>query len=1197
MSRQCPTCGVESPAGSIFCASCGTELPAACPRCSTAVSVEARFCPTCGLPLGAEPSADERKLATVVFVDLVDSTALAEHRDPERVRAILQSYFSTVASTVQAWGGSVEKYIGDAVVAVFGVPRIREDDPARGVSAALEIAERVGDLAADLARRSDVKLRIRVGVNTGDIIAPTEVRADRPMVTGDAVNVAARLQTAAGPGEVLVGHRTFQATRAVFTYAEPMDLTVKGRTEPVVAHRLVGRVEGAFEAGPARNLQARVIGRERELAVLGGLLDLAIESRSPRLGIVYGPAGIGKSRLVREAVALAASERPDLTVLRGRCPAVDKGITFWPLAEIVRSACGISLDDGAERAAELLRERAGELLARAGLPVPDVEATVFALATTAGIALPDNPLDRSRPLAVSVELARRWPQYVAALASRGPTVIVIEDLHWASNQFIGLVEHILTRSTGATLIVVTARPEFAESHPSFAAGRPDVVSASLGPLSRSQSSGLLDGLLPDRLLDPQFEEEILATAEGNPLFIEEIVTRLVEVGSLVRDDGRWRSAGSSAGIVIPDTIHGLLAARIDGLPDAERRVLREAAVIGRIFWDQPVALAIGVVEVADPLAELERRGLVTMRPMSTLSGQLEYSFKHALIRDVAYAGLSMARRAAAHAAVAEWLSTLSSDGPGELAELIAVHYERALADGADLAWASDTARLAEVRRGAMGAFLVAGATARQRYALDRAVELHERAVELALSDEDRAIALEQLGDDHDAGYDGDRALPPWDKAMGLRRQLPDPGGHIARLTMKIARMGAILWGSFSSPMEPDAIDGYVDAGLAADPDPDTRAWLLLLKAAAGVRWTAFHRTDPVRFERRVSDALEAGRYAELTGNTVLEANVLHIERSLLINNGDVAGSIAATRRQLLLADHVDDPRERHFSLIEAANTLTWVAGEAEAMIEPLRLALLVGRELRPHDVNHSTLTLMSALYLTGRWDEVPAVIDEHIRAFEAQVDTSCPFAMSGFPLGAVVLAQRGEVERARVVAGLMPPSDSPIGMIEACQAMAAIALGDPAGAKDSAKRVLESGTRNFSEEPAIELAVMLDALAALEDWDAVRAFALEARARAGLLALAEPTADRAEGLAAASLGLDGKAVALLERAIAGFDGLSSFEAARTREALAGVDPDRRAALLSAALQSYDALGARPHADRARAALVTAGTVDFSSRDR
>jgi hypothetical protein len=240
------------------------------------------------------------------------------------------------------------------------------------------------------------------------------------MVTGDAVNVAARLQAAAGPGEVLVGHRTYQATRAIFRYAEPTDLTLKGRAEPVLVHRLVGRVEGALEAGPARNLQARVVGRERELAMLGGLLDVAIELRSPRLAIVYGPAGIGKSRLVREAVALASSERPDLTMLRGRCPAVDKGITFWPLAEIVRSACGISLDDGPERAAELMRDRAGGLLAEAGLPAPDVAATVFALATTAGIALPDNPLDRSRPLAVGVELAAAGPSTSLRSHPAGP---------------------------------------------------------------------------------------------------------------------------------------------------------------------------------------------------------------------------------------------------------------------------------------------------------------------------------------------------------------------------------------------------------------------------------------------------------------------------------------------------------------------------------------------------------------------------------------------------------------------------------------------------------------------------------------------------------------------------------------------------------------------------------------------------------
>ncbi len=1064
-----------------------------------------------------------------------------------------------VSSAIQAWGGTVEKYIGDAVVAVFGVPRIREDDAARATSAAVEITERVADLAAELQRERDVRLAIRIGLNTGDVIAPTEVRQDRPMVTGDAVNVAARLQAAAGPGEILVGDRTFQATRTAFAFEPPVELSIRGRSGSVVAHRIVGRIAGAFEAGPVRNLRARVVGRERELAVLGGLLDEAIETRSPRLAIVYGPAGIGKSRLVREAVDLASSERPDAVALRGRCPSVGQGITYWPLAEIVRSACGISLDDDADEAESKLRGRTSALLGRAGVPPPDIEATIMALAMTAGISIADNPLDRSRPLAVSVELGRRWPQFISALAAHGQAIVVVEDIHWASDRLLDMIERVLARSTGANLIVVTARPEFAEAHPSFAAGRSDVVTMALRPLSRSQSSGLLDGLLPHRNLDPVVEDEILATAEGNPLFIEEIVSRLIETGALSHDEDGWTTVGSATGITVPDTIHGLLAARIDGLPEAERRVLREAAVVGRTFWEEPVAAAVGGDATGDPLSELERRGLVTLHSTSSLSGQVEYAFKHALIRDVAYAGLSLARRARAHAAVAAWLGGLSRDRPEELAELIAFHYEQALGDGADLAWPAETADSAAVRRRAMDAFLVAGVTARKRYSLDRAIALHERAIALAAGPEDRARALEALGDDHDAAYDGDRALPPWEESLALRRESPGSGPDIARLSMKAARMGAILWGSFGTPMEPDVIDRYVRTGLAAGPAPEIRAWLDMLGAAAGVRWTAFHRPDPVPYAERTRSLDAARAYAEQAADTVLEANVMHIGRALLIVNGDIAGAIAATRRQLVLGDVCDDLRERHLGLIEAANTLTWVAGEAAEMLPTVQRALVIARDLRPHDVNHSTMTTMSARYLTGGWAEIPALVEEHIAAFEAQEDSSCPFAMGGFPLGATVLARSGDPERARAILASMPVSDAPIGMVEALQAMATLALGDASAARAMAQRVIDSGIRNFAEEPRIELMVLLDALVELEDWDAIRSALPQVRDAAGYLALAGPAADRAEGLAAAAAGSTSEAVALLQRAIEGFDRLSTFDAARTREMLAAVDPRRRTA--------------------------------------
>ena len=337
----------------------------------------------------------------------MDSTRLGEQLDPEELRSVLQSYFALVSTTVQAWGGTVEKFIGDAAVGVFGVPRVREDDAARALSAASEIVNRIGPVADEVRHRHGVELALRLGVNTGEVIAPTEVRADRPMVTGDAINVAARLQAAADPGSVLVGERTQRSARSAFAFGEPAELTLKGKQLPVVAYPLIGPIAGAVEAGPARNLQARVVGRDRELSILEALLDEVIEGRMPRLAMVYGDAGVGKSRLVREVVTRAASERGDLQVLRGRCPAIGQGVTYWPLAEIVRGACGISLDEAGDAAQEKLKSRAGEVLRAAGLSPADVGGTIYALATTAGIALPDNPLDRSRPLTVMGELSRR----------------------------------------------------------------------------------------------------------------------------------------------------------------------------------------------------------------------------------------------------------------------------------------------------------------------------------------------------------------------------------------------------------------------------------------------------------------------------------------------------------------------------------------------------------------------------------------------------------------------------------------------------------------------------------------------------------------------------------------------------------------------------------------------------------------------
>lgn len=1186
MSVQCPSCATENSGDARFCANCGAELRVTCTRCASRIAPGARFCPACGQPVEIEPALEERKLVTAVFVDLAESTALGERFDPERVRSILQEYFSLASSTFQAWGGTVEKYIGDAVVTVFGVPRVREDDAARAVSAAAEIVERFEDLASELERKHGVQLAVRIGVNTGEVLAPTEVHPDRPMVTGDAINVAARLQSEAARGSVLVGHRTFQSTRALFRFGDPIDLRLKGKEEAVIAHPLLGRIEGAVEAGPVRNLQARVIGRHRELAILGGVLDEAIETATPRLAVVYGPAGIGKSRLVREVVALGASRRTDLMVLRGRCPAVGQAITYWPLAEIVRAACGIALDDTGVASQSKLRSRAGELLGTE-LPEGDVEAIIFALATTAGIALPDNPLDRSRPIAVVTELARRWPQFLSAVATRQPLVVVIEDLHWASDQVVEMVERLLARSTGSILLIATARPEFAEANPSFAVGGSGSTTISLQPLHRDQSASLLAGLLLANDLAPAIQDQILETAEGNPLFLEEIVSRLIESGTLTSQNGRWRSTGRFADVAIPDTINALLAARIDALPEAERRVLREASVVGRIFWEKPVAVAVGAAEVAEPMDELERRGLVSMRPTSSLAGQVEYTFKHALTRDVAYAGLSMARRARAHADVANWLIGLSPDRPEELAELVAFHYKAALEEGADLAWPADSAESTDVRARARAALMVSGATARKRYALDRAIEDHLLALELATTDEERATALEELGDDHDAAYDGDRALLAWDEAIAIRRALPESGPQVARMAMKAARIAAIRWGGFSVPVEPDVIDGYVDAGLEVATAGETRAWLLVLRATIGLRWVAFHRTDPISLAERIRSANEGLAYARQIGDSTLESNALRAAAALHLLNGEVEQGIELTHEMLARVERVGDPRERHLTMIAAMQTLAWMGGEGSEVVPGLEATVRLGRELHVHDLCHSTGTLMNALYLAGRWDDIPAYLDEHLRTFKTDAaGTTCPFALGGFQLGAMVLAHRGDVDRAREVAALMPKSEAPIGVVEGFQAMVANALGDPATGRTIAEQVLATGARNFAEEPTVEIVAELDALIALEDWDALRDFIPEARSRSAELALAGPAIDRAEGLEAAAAGDEVRAREMLGRAIDRFDGVSTFEAARTREALAAIDPDSHGTLLAAALATYERLGAKPHADRVRAVLAT-----------
>ncbi len=483
--------------------------------------------------------SEERKLVTILFADVIGSTGLSERLDPERLRSLLDSYFAAMSEVIVSWGGTVEKFIGDAIVAVFGVPVAREDDTERALRAGGEMLERLNQLNRLFDERYRVTLNIRIGVNTGEVIAPVGQRVDRGTVYGDAVNVAARLQEAAEPGTVLAGERTYLAARNAFRFSEPVSHALKGRAEPVLARQLLAPETESRRGVPG--LQAPMIGRDSELGTLASLLEDVIDSKRPRLVTVLGPAGVGKTRLVQEFVALVSDRYAAARVLRGRCLAAGRGITYGALGEMLRTACVISLDDPADVAAEKLRGSVRAILTSIELPEAEIDSTVFALATTAGIAIPANPLDRLEPAAVADELARAWPRFAAAYVAQTHGVFIVEDLHWADEQLLDMLERLIARTQGPLLVVGTARPELAESHPAFGGGSEDFSRIALRPLNEKHSRELLEHLLRVAELPSEVRDEILSRAEGNPLFLEEILRRLIDEGALVRVDGAWRA--------------------------------------------------------------------------------------------------------------------------------------------------------------------------------------------------------------------------------------------------------------------------------------------------------------------------------------------------------------------------------------------------------------------------------------------------------------------------------------------------------------------------------------------------------------------------------------------------------------------------------------------------------------------------------
>ena len=736
---SCPSCGAANPAENRFCGTCGDPLVRTCPVCGTENPVANRFCGHCGARLdgGAPPAPvdlEERKVVTMLFADLTASTELASRLDPEDLRAILRPFFDAMVEEIDRYGGTVEKYIGDAVVAAFGAPVAHEDDPERAIRCALAMHRRLEGLNVELAERAGGDLAMRIGVNTGEVIAHS---TEEGIVTGEAANIAARLQALSEPGRIVVGERTHRRARQRFAFTDLGEVRVKGVDRPLHVWQVEGEL--AEPRGTPWAGEEPFVGRGSELELLRVLFDRTIRDRTPNLVTIVGPPGIGKSRLSREVVGMLG-ERDGTRVVRGRCLPYGDGLTYWPLAEILKADAGILDSDPPGAILEKGRARLDPRF-----PGDEGMGLTSILLSSIGVEVPSDPLAGTEPDAARRVISRAWQRYLESLTVDGPLIALIEDIHWADPNLLELIEGVVSRATGPALVLCMARPELFERHPAWGKAVSNATTVTLSPLSATEGAALIEHLLEGGA-PPEAVGPILQRSEGNPFFAGELLRMMIEDGTLARRDRRWALVRELPS-ALPDTVQGVIASRIDRLPPDEKRGIQDASVVGRIFWEGSL-LRLGTPGARDALAALVDKGLVLEREASSIGGEREFLFNHILTRDVAYASIPRSRRTQAHGIVGAWVEEGTTGRHEEFAEILAHHFSLA----------GDRGKTAHYA-------MLAGNRKLRLFDADGAIAWFDRALEAASGPDlqgrialARGAAHEQLGLFEEANADYERAL-------------------------------------------------------------------------------------------------------------------------------------------------------------------------------------------------------------------------------------------------------------------------------------------------------------------------------------------------------------------------------------------------------------------------------------------------------